>query len=210
MGEPELWDKAEKDLKEILDKSKKEYFVLEGDGAFYGPKIDILMKDALGREWQMGTLQLDFQQPRRFDLKYSAEDGSQKVPVVVHRVIYGSLERFIGILTEHFNGAFPTWISPIQAKILPISEKHLDFGKKIKDELVKSGVRAELDERNERLQAKIRDAQMQKASYMLVIGDREIEAGGAAVRKRNGQDLGSKSINEIAELIKKDIEEKTI
>lgn len=210
MGEPKLWDKAEKDLKEILDKSKKEYFVLEGDGAFYGPKIDILMKDALGREWQMGTLQLDFQQPRRFDLKYSAEDGSQKVPVVVHRVIYGSLERFIGILTEHFNGAFPTWISPIQAKILPISEKHLDFGKKIKDELVKSGIRAELDERNERLQAKIRDAQMQKASYMLVIGDREIEAGGAAVRKRNGQDLGSKSIDEIAELIKKDIEEKTV
>ncbi len=210
MGEPKLWDKAEKELKAILEKSGKEYFVLEGDGAFYGPKIDILMKDSLGRDWQMGTLQLDFQQPLRFGLKYAAEDGTNKTPVAIHRVIYGSLERFIGLLIEHFGGNFPIWLTPVQVKVLPITEKHNEYARTVAAHLKENGIRAELDDRNERLQGKIRDAQMEKVSYMLIIGDREQEAGAVAIRKRSGDDLGSKSVEEFKKLIKKEIEEKTI
>jgi len=210
MGDPKLWDKAEKELKDILEKSGKKFFVLEGDGAFYGPKIDILMKDSLGRDWQMGTLQLDMQIPGRFGLKYSAEDGTEKTPVVIHRVIYGSLERFIGIITESFGGAFPTWLSPVQVKVLPITDKHLEYAKKVTSELKEAGIRVELDDRNERLQGKIRDAQMEKVSYMLILGDREQEAGAVAIRKRSGDDLGSKSVEEFIKLIKKEIEEKVI
>jgi len=173
MGDKKVWNKAEKELKKILENSGKEYSILEGDGAFYGPKIDILMNDSLGREWQMGTMQLDFQIPLRFDLKYSAEDGTQKTPVVIHRVIYGSLERFIGILIEHFAGNFPTWLTPVQVKVLPITEKHLVYAKKVGDKLKEEGIRVEVDERNERLQAKIRDAQLEKVAYMLIVGDRE-------------------------------------
>ena len=187
MGDKKLWDKAEKELKLVLDKSGKEYSILEGDGAFYGPKIDILMKDALGREWQMGTLQLDFQQPLRFNLKYSAGDGTTKTPVAIHRVIYGSLERFIGILIEHFGGAFPTWLSPVQVKILPISEKHLDYANKVFSELRENGIRAELDERAETLGNKIRNAQNEKVPYMLVLGDKEIENKEISVRNRAGE-----------------------
>lgn len=187
MGDKKLWDKAEEELKLVLDKSGKEYSILEGDGAFYGPKIDILMKDALGREWQMGTLQLDFQQPLRFNLKYSAGDGTTKTPVAIHRVIYGSLERFIGILIEHFGGAFPTWLSPVQVKILPISEKHLDYANKVFSELRENGIRAELDERAETLGNKIRNAQNEKVPYMLVLGDKEIENKEISVRNRAGE-----------------------
>lgn len=210
MGEAKLWDKAEKELKSILEKSAKEFSVLEGDGAFYGPKIDILMKDSLGRDWQMGTLQLDFQQPLRFGLKYSAQDGSQKTPVAVHRVIYGSMERFIGILVEHFGGNFPTWLTPTQVKVLPITEKHLDYAKSVTVKLKEEGVRVELDDRNERLQAKIRDAQMEKVSYMFIIGDREAEAKAVAVRKRDGKDLGSMDLDDFIRALKKEIDEKEI
>lgn len=196
MGDPKLWDKAEGELKDILEKSGKEYFVLEGDGAFYGPKIDILMKDTLGRDWQMGTLQLDFQLPRRFNLKYTAEDGTQKVPAVIHRVIYGSLERFIGIITEHFAGAFPVWLSPIQAKVLPITDAQLSYAKEVIEKLKAENIRVELDERSETLQAKIRDAQLEKIPYMLIIGGREAEAGKVAVRKRTGEDMGAIELNE--------------
>jgi threonyl-tRNA synthetase len=187
MGDKKLWDKAEKELKLVLDKSSKEYSILEGDGAFYGPKIDILMKDALGREWQMGTLQLDFQQPLRFNLKYSAGDGTTKTPVAIHRVIYGSLERFIGILIEHFGGAFPIWLSPVQVKILPISEKHLDYANQVTKLLIDQGIRVELDERSETLGNKIRNAQNEKVSYMLVLGDKEIENNEVSVRNRAGE-----------------------
>lgn len=187
MGDKKLWDKAEEELKSVLDKSGKEYFVLEGDGAFYGPKIDILMKDALGREWQMGTLQLDFQQPLRFNLKYSGKDGTTKTPVAIHRVIYGSLERFIGVLIEHFGGAFPTWISPVQVKILPISEKHADYANKVFNELKEKGIRVELDERAETLGNKIRNAQNEKVPYMLIVGDKEIENNEVSVRNRLGE-----------------------
>jgi len=210
MGDKKLWDKAEKILKNILEKSGKEFSVLEGDGAFYGPKIDILMKDSLSRDWQMGTLQLDFQIPRRFDLKYSAKDGTQKTPVVIHRVVYGSLERFIGIITEHFAGNFPTWLTPVQVKVLPITEKHLAYGTEVLKKLRTEGIRAELDERNERLQAKIRDAQLEKVAYMLIVGDRESETSSVSVRKRSGEDLGAKKLNEFASAIKKEIEDKSI
>ncbi|MFZ3301777.1 MAG: threonine--tRNA ligase [Microgenomates group bacterium] len=209
MGDVKLWDKAESELKQVLEDSGKDYFVLEGDGAFYGPKIDILMKDALGREWQMGTLQLDFQQPLRFNLKYSASDGTTKTPVAIHRVIYGSLERFIGVLIEHFGGAFPTWLSPIQIKILPISEKHLDYANEVLKQLKESGIRVELDERAETLGNKIRNAQNEKVPYMLVLGDKEIENNEVSVRNRAGESKNHK-LSEFTEMVKKEIEDKKI
>jgi len=210
IGEVDMWDKAVGELKTILDESKKDYFVLEGDGAFYGPKIDILMKDSLGREWQMGTLQLDFQLPTRFKLKYSSEDGGQKTPVVIHRVIYGSLERFIGIITEHFVGAFPVWISPVQVKVLPISEKHLNYARHIVEKLNKENIRVELDDRNERLQAKIRDAQLEKVAYMFIVGDKEAESQTVSVRTRGQQDMGTMSTQDFLEKIKALIENKSL
>ena len=208
MGDPKAWEEAEKELKEILDESGKEYFVLKGDGAFYGPKIDILMKDSLGRQWQMGTLQLDFQIPSRFKLKYTSEDGSPKIPVVIHRVIYGSLERFIGIITEHFAGAFPLWISPVQVKILPITDRNTDSAKKLADKLADSGIRFEIDVRNETLQAKIRDAQMEKVPYMIVLGDKEEASGMLSVRDRKGK---TEQIDKEAFLarLKKEIDERS-
>ena len=198
MGEPKVWDKAEKELREILEKSGKDYFVLDGDGAFYGPKIDILMKDALGRDWQMGTLQLDFQIPQRFGLQYSDKDGSLKMPVVLHRVIYGSLERFIGLIIEHFAGAFPVWLSPIQIEIIPISEKHVDYAKKVAQTLKEKGLRVEINDKDSTMGAKIREAQNQKVPYMLIVGDKEIEANKVSVRLRTGEDLGGIDLAEVA------------
>lgn len=209
MGDVASWNRAEKELKEILDASKKDYFVAEGDGAFYGPKIDILMKDALGRDWQMGTIQLDMQMPKRFGLVYSAQDGSQKTPIAIHRVIYGSLERFIGVLIEHIGGAFPTWLAPVQAVILPIADRHLEFAEKIATELKGLNLRVEVDGRAETLGAKIRDAQNQKVPYMLVIGDKEVESGKISVRSRDGGDLGSLELKNFLEnFIIKDVNEK--
>ena len=174
MGDIKTWNKAEKTLKDVLKKSGKEYSIAEGDGTFYGPKIDIIMKDSLGRDWQMGTMQLDFQQPERFKLQYTDRDGKKKTPVVIHRVIYGSLERFIGILIEHYAGAFPFWLSPVQVKVIPISgDKHLDYANKIFQILKKNNIRAELDESNESLSKKIRTAKMQKIPYLIIIGDKE-------------------------------------
>lgn len=209
MGDIESWDKAEKELTEILNASKKEYFIAEGDGAFYGPKIDILMKDALGRDWQMGTIQLDMQMPKRFGLVYSAQDGTQKTPIAIHRVIYGSLERFIGILIEHVGGAFPTWLAPVQAVILPIADRHVELANKINSELVSHNLRSEIDDRAETLGAKIRDAQNQKIPYMLIVGDKEVESGKVSVRSRDGGDLGSLELKDFLEnFIIKDVKEK--
>ena len=194
MGEIETWNKAEADLKAVLNEicGENNYRINEGDGAFYGPKIDIKMKDCLGREWQMGTAQLDFQLPQRFNLTYIDEDGNKKTPVMIHRALFGSFERFIGIITEHFAGAFPTWLTPVQVKILPISaEKHMEYAKKLQVELDEKGFRVEVDERNEKIGYKIREAQMQKISYMLVIGDKEIESGSVGVRSRKDGDLGA-------------------
>ena len=194
MGEIETWNKAEADLKVVLNEicGENNYRINEGDGAFYGPKIDIKMKDCLGREWQMGTAQLDFQLPQRFNLSYIDEDGNKKTPVMIHRALFGSFERFIGIITEHFAGAFPTWLTPVQVKILPISaEKHMEYAKKLQAELDEKGFRVEVDERNEKIGYKIREAQMQKIPYMLVIGDKEIESGSVGVRSRKDGDLGA-------------------
>ncbi|NBO22143.1 threonine--tRNA ligase, partial [bacterium] len=196
MGDENLWDKAEKNLKEILEESKKDFFILEGDGAFYGPKIDILMKDSLGREWQMGTIQLDFQLPRRFNLKYTDKDGAEKTPVVIHRVIYGSFERFIGIITEHFGGNFPVWLSPVQAKIIPISDKFEDYTNEVFQKLKDSKIRVEIDNRNETLGSKIRDAQNEKIPYMLIIGQKEVSDQNITVRKNNSKDMETFSVTE--------------
>lgn len=205
MGDPAVWDKAEESLKNLLEKSGKRYFVEEGDGAFYGPKIDILMKDSLGRQWQMGTLQLDFQLPSRFNLTYTDENGQEKVPVIVHRVVYGSLERFIGILTEHYAGAFPVWIAPVQAVILPITEKVHDYAKQIYDKLKEEGVRIELDNRNESIGKKIREAQMQKIPYMLIIGEKEEDGNIVSIRSYSKGDLGQKTFEEFVDVLRKEL-----
>lgn len=208
MGDPKTWGKAEQTLKEILEDSGKEYSILEGDGAFYGPKVDILMKDALGRSWQMGTIQLDFQQPRNFKLKYTSEDGSEKTPIVIHKVIYGSLERFIGILIEHTAGAFPLWLSPIQVKIIPIADRHTAYAQKLLEQLKDSKVRVEIDGRSETMQAKIRAAQLQKIPYMVIIGDREEQKNKISVRSRNGENKPNLDIADFLKQINKEVAEK--
>jgi len=208
MGDKKSWDKAEGELKEILEKSGKPYTILEGDGAFYGPKIDILMNDSLGREWQMGTIQLDFHMPKRFNLKFTDKDGKEKTPVVIHRVIYGSLERFMGILIEHFAGAFPVWLSPIQAMIVPITNKQNDYGQKMADKLKEKNIRVELDNRNETISAKIRDAELQKVPYILVVGGKEIQEKAVNVRVRGEKVLGLMSLKKFSSLIKEDIDKK--
>lgn len=193
LGDIETWNKAEAALKRILDKKigKGNFGIKEKDGAFYGPKIDIHMKDVLGREWQMGTIQLDFQQPRRFNLHYIAQDGSKQTPVAIHRVLYGSLERFLAILIEHFAGAFPLWLAPVQVAVLPISEKHTVEAQRIVDQLRKAEVRVELHDQNESIGKKIREAEMMKIPYLVILGDKEIEAKKIAVRQRGGSDLGA-------------------
>ena len=199
MGDIETWNKAEADLKAVLNEicGENNYRINEGDGAFYGPKIDIKMKDCLGREWQMGTAQLDFQLPQRFNLSYIDEDGNKKTPVMIHRALFGSFERFIGIITEHYAGAFPTWLAPVQVKVLPIStEKHGEYAKKLADELTEEGFRVEVDDRNEKIGYKIREAQTQKVPYMLVVGDKEIESNSVGVRARAEGDLGAMSKEE--------------
>ncbi len=191
VGDVATWDKAEKSLCSILNKNvgAGKYEVLEGDGAFYGPKIDILMKDALGREWQMGTIQLDFQQPRQFKLEYTAPDGSKKTPVVVHRVIYGSLERFIGLLIEHFAGAFPLWLSPVQIEILTVAKKHNPTGQKLWKLLTAAGRRVHLDDSDETVGYKIRRAEKQKAPYMIVVGDKEKSLKKLVIRVRGKKEV---------------------
>ncbi len=201
LGEIKTWDKAEKELKEILKESGKKFSILEGDGAFYGPKIDIIMKDTLNREWQMGTIQLDFQLPKRFDLKYTDKDGKDKTPIVIHRVIYGSLERFIGILIEHTIGKFPLWISPIQVCIITVADRHNEFANKLKLELVEQGIRVEVDCRTESIGKKVRDNQLQHINYIITIGDKEISTGELAVRTRDNKVTNIKKEQFIKELL---------
>lgn len=202
MGDKKVWDKAEAALKSALKANNIDYDIKEKEGAFYGPKIDIQIKDSLGRTWQTGTIQLDFFMPERFELEYVAKDGSKKRPVMIHRALMGSLERFIGILTEHYGGAFPVWIAPIQAKVLPISDKHIDYAKEVKNELEKSNIRVEVDERSESIGKKIREAEIQKIPYMLVVGDKEVDANKVAVRKYGEGDKGQVSVSDIVKKIK--------
>ena len=212
MGDIELWNKAEANLKSVLDElcGKDNYRINEGDGAFYGPKIDIKMKDCLGREWQMGTIQVDFQLPLRFNLSYIDSNGEKKTPILVHRAIFGSFERFIGIITEHFAGAFPVWLSPVQVSILPISDHQKEYAEKIKAILEEKGIRVELDARQEKIGYKIREAQLQKVPYMLILGEKEVEANAVGVRKRKEGDIGQMSIEDFVSMILKEIEEKAM
>ncbi|MEZ4864381.1 MAG: threonine--tRNA ligase [Caldilineaceae bacterium] len=198
IGDVATWEKAEWALRRILDEhvGPGNYLVAEGDGAFYGPKVDIVMEDALGRHWQMGTLQLDFQLPRRFGCTYVDRDGSAKTPVVIHRVIYGSMERFIGILLEHTAGALPVWLAPVQVRLIPITDRNLPYAQAVAKRLRAAGLRVEVDEAARRMNAKIRDAQLQKIPYMLIIGNREEEQGQVAVRLRTEADLGALTVAE--------------
>ena len=207
MGEIETWDKAENDLRKVLDEicGEGNYQVNEGDGAFYGPKIDIKMKDCLGREWQMGTVQLDFQLPQRFNLHYIDKDGNKKTPIMVHRALFGSFDRFIGIITEHFAGAFPTWLAPVQVRILPIADSHKEYAEKLKQKLEEYDIRVELDEREEKIGYKIREAQLQKIPYMLILGDKEVEANAVGVRSRKDGDIGAMSVEDFINKIEEEI-----
>ena len=201
MGAPEQWDAAESALKESLESVGTKYRVNEGDGAFYGPKIDFHLEDSIGRTWQCGTIQLDFQMPERFDLSYVGADGKEHRPVMLHRTILGSLERFFGILIEHFAGAFPCWIAPVQVKLIPISEDHEEYVRELAEKFKAWGLRVETDNRDEKLGKRIRDAQLQKVPYMVVIGDKEKEAGVVAVRERSKGDLGSMSVEQFGEVL---------
>lgn len=207
MGSDEEWELAENSLRKALEKQGVEYKINEGDGAFYGPKIDFHIKDCLGREWQCGTIQLDFQMPERFDLTYIGEDGEKHRPVMLHRVIFGSIERFIGILIEHYAGAFPVWLAPVQVKILPIADAHIEYAKKVKEEFAKKGIRVELDDRSEKIGYKIREAQLEKIPYMAIIGDKEIEANAIGLRSRTEGDLGQMELEEFEAKIEKEVKE---
>jgi threonyl-tRNA synthetase len=202
MGDKETWDNAEATLKKILEQSGVEYTIAEGDGAFYGPKVDIIMKDVLQRDWQMGTVQLDFQQPKRFKLYYVGADGTRKTPIAIHRVIYGSMERFIGILIEHFAGKFPTWLSPVQIKLLSVNDRNVSFMKTVAQEMREKGLRVEIDDRGETIGKKVRDAQLEKVPYMITIGDKEQENKTLAIRTRKGQvQFGVKIADFIAKIL---------
>lgn len=209
MGSDEQWDMATKGLKSALEKLDRKYIINEGDGAFYGPKIDFHLQDSLGRTWQCGTIQLDFQLPERFDLTYIGEDGEKHRPVMIHRVVFGSIERFIGILTEHFAGAFPVWLAPEQIRILPISEKFHDYALNLEKELFKEGLRATTDVRSEKIGYKIREAQLKKIPYMIVLGDKEITSGTISVRNRKQGDLGTLTVNDFINKIKEEIKSKS-
>ena len=209
VGSDEQWELATESLRNTLDHRSIPFNIDDGGGAFYGPKIDVHIQDAIGRRWQITTVQFDFNLPERFGLNYIAEDGEQHQPYMVHRAILGSLERFIGVLIEHYSGSFPVWLSPVQAVIIPIADRHINFAEDISKEFSRSDIRVETDARNERMNARIRDAQLQKIPYMLIVGDREIEAGGAAVRLRNGTDLGTIKTGDIIDLINQDIDSKS-
>ena len=206
MGSDEQWELAEGALKKVLKDMNMPYELNEGDGAFYGPKIDFHIKDSLGREWQCGTIQLDFQMPERFDLTYIGEDGEKHRPVMLHRVIFGSIERFIGVLIENYAGAFPTWLAPVQVKVLPIADSHKEYAEKVKEELENVGIRVEIDERNEKIGYKIREAQLEKIPYMLVLGDKEKAANSVGVRSRKDGDIGAMPIDEFIAKVVEEID----
>ncbi|MBQ7879015.1 MAG: threonine--tRNA ligase, partial [Clostridia bacterium] len=209
MGSDEDWNSATDALRSALDDMGFNYVVNEGDGAFYGPKIDFHLEDSIGRTWQCGTIQLDFQLPQRFDLEYVGEDGQKHRPIMVHRVVFGSIERFIGILIEHFAGKFPVWVSPVQVKILPITDKQEEYAKTLCAKMKEKGIRVVVDDRNEKIGYKIREAQMEKVPYMLVVGANEQEQGTVAVRRRDKGDTGAVSADEFIATVLDDIANKT-
>ena len=202
MGSDEDWERATNGLKEAMEELGREYTINEGDGAFYGPKLDFHLVDAIGRTWQCGTIQLDMQMPERFELEYTGEDGQKHRPVMIHRVVFGSIERFIGILIEHFAGAFPTWLAPVQVKIVPISEKFHDYAQQLQQQLDSQGIRVEGDYRAEKMGYKIREAQLQKIPYMLVVGEKEQSEGNVSVRSRSEGDLGAMSVEAFTDMVR--------
>ena len=210
MGAQEDWDIATDALRDAITELGYDFEVNEGDGAFYGPKLDFHLKDCLGRTWQCGTIQLDFQLPERFELEYVGADGAKHRPIMIHRVVFGSIERFIGILTEHFAGAFPTWLAPVQVTLLPIADRHCDYLKAVENKLEERGIRCEIDDRSEKIGFKIRSAQMEKIPYMLVAGDKDIENGTVSVRSRKEGEQGAMSVDEFADMIEKEIKSKAL
>lgn len=210
MGSDEDWELATNALKDALEEKNLSYKLNEGDGAFYGPKIDFHLEDCIGRTWQCGTIQLDFQMPQRFDLTYIGSDGEKHRPVMIHRVIFGSIERFIGILIEHFAGKFPTWLAPVQVKLLPIADKYRDYAQKLVTEMEKRDIRVELDDRNEKIGFKIREAQLEKVPYMVIVGEKEMEAGTISVRSRDRGELGAQELLGFMETVQQEVWNKTL
>lgn len=208
VGDPARWKEAEAALEASLEKAKLPYQVDEGGGAFYGPKIDLKVRDAIKREWQLTTIQFDFNEPERFELSYTGDDGQAHQPYMIHRALLGSLERFFGVLIEHHGGAFPVWLAPVQAIVIPIADRHIDYAYEVKKKLKEAGMRVEVDDRGERMNAKIRDAQNQKIPYMLVVGDKEVEEGKIALRLRSGENPGPISLEEFLSRAREEIKEK--
>jgi len=208
MGDEKDWDFATETLKAAVEEMGKDYIINEGDGAFYGPKLDFHLADSLGRTWQCGTIQLDMQLPERFELEYTGEDGQKHRPVMIHRVVLGSIERFIGVITEHFAGAFPTWLAPVQVKVLPVTDRAAEYAKEVSAKLEAMGFRTEVDGRNEKIGKKIREATLEKVPYMLVVGDRDMENQTVSVRQRSGEDLGAMSFDAFAAMLKEVVDTK--
>ena len=210
IGTVEEWEFNQDILKKAITAMGKDFVINEGDGAFYGPKLDFHIQDSLGRTWQCGTIQLDYQLPGRFDLEYTTSDGGKDVPVMIHRVVFGSIERFIGIITEHFAGAFPAWLAPVQVKILPVTDRALDYAKDLSDALDGQGFRVEVDDRNEKIGKKIREATLEKVPYMIVVGDRDMENKTVSVRTRAGEDLGAMSLEDFTAKLKEVVDSKVL
>lgn len=209
LGDENTWEEMQALMEKILKELKINYKMVEGEAAFYGPKMDLMVTDSLGKEWQLSTIQVDFNLPQRFDLSYIDENGEKKKPMMLHRATFGSYERFLAMIIEHYQGAFPLWLSPVQGIILPIADRHLEGAKKIKNKLQNDGIRIEVDGRSETLQAKIREATLQKVPYMGIIGDKEIETDSLSVRTRIGEDLGQMEVSKFLKLLKEEIDKKT-
>jgi threonyl-tRNA synthetase len=209
-GDAAFWEQAQREIKEVADEMKLDYFIGIGEASFYGPKIDFMVKDAIGRTWQLGTVQVDYVMPERFQLEYTGSDGQKHRPVIIHRAPFGSFERFIGILIEHFAGDFPLWLAPVQAVVIPITDAHAEYGKSIFEELKKADIRVEYDDRNEKVGYKIRDWELKKAPYMLVVGEKEKSAGTVSVRQHKKGDLGSLALGKFIEQIQNEIQQKSI
>ena len=208
MGDDASWELATEGLRKALEANHLDYIINKGDGAFYGPKIDFHLQDSIGRTWQCGTIQLDMQLPEKFNCEYTGEDGLKHRPVMIHRVVYGSIERFIGILIEHYAGSFPVWMAPNQVRVMPITDKQLDYAKEVNDKLFELGYRTQLDDRSEKIGKKIREAQVQKVPFMLIVGEKEVESRTVAVRQRHGGDLGAMSLEDFIARMQKDIDAK--
>ena len=210
MGDESVWHFAEETLQAAITEMGKDFVINAGDGAFYGPKLDFHLADSLGRTWQCGTIQLDFQMPERFELEYTGEDGEKHRPVMIHRALLGSIERFIGVITEHFAGAFPAWLAPVQVKVLPVTDRAADYAGEVAAKLDAMGFRVEVDHRSEKIGKKIREATLEKIPYMLVVGDRDMENQTVSPRHRTGEDLGAMSLDDFAAHLRQEVDTKAI